>query len=578
MSRPFRTTVLALLAPLAVLAAGCTTLPESGAVHQDTSTVAERQEQAPYFAPPGPTKGATASSVVTGYLVAMQANPLSTSVARKFLTRQASASWRPSRSTLIYEAYAVDPVPGGVNVRLSAVRRLDARGGWVGSDAGSSPTLHLQMVGENGEWRIDNPPDALIVPSSYFEARFQRFNLWFYDQNEQQLLPDPVFLPRGENSGTNLVRSLLGGPAPGLRDVMHSAIPPGVALGLPVVVTGSGHADIPVSRDVLDLSPAELNRAVLQLAWTLRQVPDVNALRLTVDGSPVPLPDGRTLVGVGEGSELDPTDTTPSPRLVGLRGGRLVDLAAARQPPVGGLGQPGFALRSVAVSGGADTAAAVAANGHTLYSAPTTGSDPTNVRRLLSGAGDLLRPSYDAHRNLWAVDRNGGRARVWVGTGSGLRQLRVPGVTGTAVTAVSVSMDGSRLAFVLGGRRVRVVDVLRTNDYRVTGVGSSRDVAPASVTNEPLLDVGWRDAGTLALLSRASPASSRVTLLAADGSTDVDLTEPSLYAGSAAQVVVSPDTAQPLYLLSSEGRLVSLSSSGQWDRSYADVAAAAYSR
>ena len=77
---------------------------------------------------------------------------------------------------------------------------------------GARETLDLRLVSEDGQWRIDNPVNALVVPTSFFDRSFARFNLYFYDQTGRVLLPDPVFIPRGEQTATNLVRGLLAGP------------------------------------------------------------------------------------------------------------------------------------------------------------------------------------------------------------------------------------------------------------------------------------------------------------------------------------------------------------------------------
>lgn len=563
----------------ALMLVGCAQLPESGSVHRESGAARDTTVEAPYFAPPGPMREGSVTSIATGFLLAMQANPLSTSVAREFLSRQAGTTWKPNRGTITYEGYTVQPTAGGAVLHLTDTRRLDARGGWLGGELGTTQDLDLRMTKESGQWRIENPPDALVVPVSYFESNFQRFNLWFYDQTDQVLLPDPVFIPRGEQSATNLVRGLLAGPPGTLRDIMHSAFPDGSMLSdLSVVVTESGVAEVPVSDQVLDLSPAELRQAVLQLAWTLRQVPGIQALRLSADGSPVPLPDGRNEIRVSEGSELDPAASGPTPRLVGLRDQRLVDLSVAQQPPIGPLSQGGFALRAVATSSERRTVAAVADNGRELFVAPITGTDASSVVRVLSGA-DLLRPSYDVNGNLWVVDRAGGRARVWAQANGRARRVRVPGVTGRDVSACAVSRDGSRIAFVLNRtRRLLVADVLRTSTGAVVGIGATKEINAVAGGDEALLDVGWRDAGTLAVLTRTSTVTSRVVLIAADGSPDPGSVDPSLYSGTATELAVSSDKTLPLYLLTADARLVRLTSSGQWEPSFGKVTAATWSR
>ena len=47
----------------------------------------------------------------------------------------------------------------------------------------------------------------------------------FYDQTGRVLVPDPVFIPQGEQTATNLVRGLLAGPGRTISDVSRSALP-----------------------------------------------------------------------------------------------------------------------------------------------------------------------------------------------------------------------------------------------------------------------------------------------------------------------------------------------------------------
>jgi hypothetical protein len=307
-----RTALVALLLLVASALAGCTTLPESGPVHRQAVDPSEQPLDAPYFNPPGPAKDGSPAAIVSGFLVAMQANPLSTSVAREFLSERAKTTWKPNRGTIVYEASTVLPTRTGATVRLADTRRLDARGGWRGSSPGRSEDLDISLVSEGGQWRVDNPVNALVVPTPFFDRSFERFNLYFFDQTGRVLLPDPVFIPRGQQTATNLVRGLLAGPGATIGEISRSALPVRTDLDLSVVVTGSGVAEVPLSRELLQASPAEISRAVDQLAWTLRQVPDIERVRITVDGAPVPLPGGRIDAPVTSGSELDAAGTSES--------------------------------------------------------------------------------------------------------------------------------------------------------------------------------------------------------------------------------------------------------------------------
>ncbi len=575
--------VLAVLLVLAgVSLVGCSTLPDTGAVHREAADRPDRPQDAPYFTPPGPAEDGSPAAIVSGFLVAMKANPLTTSVARKFLSERARRTWLPNRGTIVYEAFTVSTRSTGAKVRLADTRRLDARGGWRGDPPGRTQTLDIELVSEGGQWRIDNPVNALVVPTSFFDRSFARFNLYFYDQTGRALLPDPVFIPRGEQTATNLVRGLLAGPSSALSEISRSALPSRTDLDLSVVVTESGVAEVPLSREVLQASPSELSRAVDQLAWTLRPVPGIERVRITVGGAPVPLPGGRVDAPVTSGPDLD-AGANADARLWGLRGGRVVDISSSAPAPTGvdgPLGRPGYSMRSLAVSEPPRRIAAVSGNGRSVFvSAAERDSSALPVQRPVTGATDLLRPSYDRFGDLWLVDRTSRGARVLVVDAQGARELRVPGVTGASVSAFSVARDGSRLAVGYGGRRarpVRLVDILRTDEGTVSGAGRSTTLATDG-DGGPVVDVGWRDPATLAILSRPSKETSQVDFISTDGSpTAPDLGVPSLFRGTAQAMVVAPDTGLPLRLITPDQRLYTLRDNGTWPRTSSRVTAAGY--
>lgn len=580
-----RAAALAVVAVLACVLAGCATLPESGAVHRQASDRPDRPQDAPYFNPPGPERDGSPSAIVSGFLVAMQANPLSTSVAREFLSERARNAWTPNRGTVVYEAFAVKPTADGARVRLADTHRLDSRGGWVGGTPGGSETLDLRLVSEKGQWRIDNPANALVVPTSFFDRSFARFNLYFYDQTGRVLLPDPVFIPRGEQTATNLVRGLLAGPGGVLAEVSRSALPSRTDLDLSVIVTESGVAEVPLSREVLRATPNELSLAVDQLAWTLRQVPGIARVRLTVGGAAVPLSGGRIDAPVTSGTEFDAAGPSDA-ELWGLRGGRIVDLGPATDtgtPTDGPLGAPGYAVRSFTVSESPRRVAAVSGDGTTVFIAPAEGGDAdTPVAKPVADATDILRPSYDMFGDLWLIDRTSSGARVLVVSGDGVRRLRVPGVTGADVAAFAVARDGSRLAVAYAGSRgpsVRVTDILRSDEGIISSAGSSRVFAAGGGDTTRLVDIGWRDPATLAVLSRGATETSQVSYISADGSPVApELIAPSVFRGSAQAMVIAPDITTPLRLVTPDQHLYTLSGNGSWPRTDAKVAAASYVR
>ena len=164
--------VAALTCALAL--AGCASLPTDGPVEEGAGA-APSASAAPFdFNPPGPRPGADPDEIVSGYLEALQATPVSTRVAKEFLTPQATDAWEPDSRTIVYGGQQTSVLGSDVEVRLSDAFELDRRGRWGGrwGDDGSA-RVRFRLTQVDGEWRIQDPPDAMVVPRTHFESRYQ---------------------------------------------------------------------------------------------------------------------------------------------------------------------------------------------------------------------------------------------------------------------------------------------------------------------------------------------------------------------------------------------------------------------
>jgi hypothetical protein len=570
---------------LVVLLSACSTLPDSGEVHTRPAS-SEDAGQAPYFAPPGPSDDDSPDAIVRGFLIAMQANPPSTAVARSFLSNRAKATWKPTEGTIVYDAPTVEADVDQVTARLSNAYRLSPYGAWLDGTDATTTTLSLTVVQEDGQWRIDNPPNALAIPTSYFGSLFAGFNLYYFDRTGTVLVPARVYVPRGEQTATNLVRGLLAGPPPNLRPVAVSAFPPDLDLDLlAVVVNDAGVAEVPLSSAVLALSPAELNRAVVQLAWTLRQVPGISRLRLTVDGAPVPLSGGRTDVSVGTGAEYDPL-VAPERQLLAVSGGRVLRDDGDDTVPVGGpFGQPGFALRSLAWSTHEHAIAGVSGSGRRVFVAPDQGGrSPRRVRTVLDGAHDLLRPTYDRFGGLWLVDATADGAVVHLVTPRRDRVLQVDGISGRPVSAFTVTRDGGQLVAVLGtgpNPTVEVSSLVRGPTGRLRHTTRARTLQVSGADLGPARDVAQNGPTTVAVLTRPPGKADQIVYVELDGSPTPESPPgtgaPKAVPGVVTGLVASPDPALALRVVTADRRLFGLVDAGGWSRdTLTGVVAAAY--
>ncbi len=289
-----RVAVAGVVAALLLAPTACVSMPQSGPV-TDTRVAPRLEDQrATAIDPLPPRPGASAVQIAQGFLEAMTQTPISTSVnisvAREYLATDARATWNPDAETIIYdESSAPEAVGAAARVRLTGAESLDTRGAWVGDLGRPASTLELQMVLENGEYRIVDPPDALIVPASWFAQRFREVSLYYFDRTGQILVPESVFVPRGQQLASSLTEGLLEGPAGDARRVVRTFVPTGLDIGLSVPIT-AGVAEVSLLGEAPDRSADSSALMLAQLAATLRQDPSITSIRVTVGGQPVTLP------------------------------------------------------------------------------------------------------------------------------------------------------------------------------------------------------------------------------------------------------------------------------------------------
>ena len=516
-------------------------MPDQGPVVEANSQDQVEDVQPPFSKPLPPQKGAAADDIVAGFLEAMIATPLTTTGASEYLTSQARRTWRPDQ-VLAYSTNHVGlPRNDRVPVRLHGTERVGSRGQWVGRVPGSAAKLSFPMEREDGEWRIANPPDALILPQTFFDQNYEDASLYYFDPTGRILVPEPVHVPQS-SLASSLVRTLLRAPRYGPSSVTRTFIPPGLSV-----------YSVPVTRSVAEVNlkgpdPGPLDQSVIkrilaQLSWTLRQDPSINAFTLTIAGRTITDAAGTSRFSVNEdmSDPFDPAVSTASTLFYALRHGRLVSGQVTRPSPVNGpfgteargIGPFAVNLTNTWVAGVAPDAVIV---GRVLGDAP-----PTPV---LSGPG-LQRPAWDFAGRLWEV-QNGSRGAivVYLSHGRGrAHEVRVPGITGREVRRFLVSRDGSRIVAVLHGPTADhlVVSRLRYNARgAATRATRARRIPWESGGTTRIRDIGWTTPTTIAVLDRLSPAQAEVRILLVDGSTTPDQAPPRLVSGRVRGLATSP--------------------------------------
>lgn len=519
-TRPSVSRVLAAFASMVLVAllSGCLRLPESGPLVTTDRGGPGATDVGPYIDPAPPQPGETPPEIVKHFLDAMTASSLQTSIAREFLSRQAQASWDPKRATITYLDATQPSGSSRVDVTVTGANRLDASGAWLGSADRSS--LSFPMVVEGGEWRIAQAPDALIVPQRWFELRFRQVALHFFDPTAEILVPEPVYVPRGEQLATSLVRGLLAGPRTAAAEVSRTFLPSGARLELSVPISEEGVAEVALEGDPGALAPEAAPMALAQLAWTLRQDPEVRSFRLTIGDERVSLPQGAAQLSVDYGADFDPTVISASPRLFGLRAGLVAPATTTEAALTGPLSSTRYGLREFSVNLTASRVAGVTSNGQEVVVADADEASSTPLRVLNAGQ-DLAKPVWDFADRLWLLDRRTSGAAISVVVGDARASVPVPGVSGESVKSFLVSRDGSRFVAVLdrgASDAIVVARVLHDDEGNVVGATRGRVIAVGTPESRLRVSaIGWRSTLVLTLAARVTEDRDELLFLSIDG-------------------------------------------------------------
>ena len=492
--RPGVLAALLLLLPL--LVAGCVRLPSSGPVRSGLPVAEQGEDEfvRPVVDPPAP--GMNQVEVVEGFLAASAAVGEDYQVARMYLAPSAARDWQPGAGVTVFreDALRLQPVGQNVEATATAVAAIDAAG--VPAEVEAVPLSHsYEMVVVDGQWRIGNPPPGLILSESDVARSYSAANAYFMEPGGNSVVPDPRLLPRTGSLGeaTALANALLAGPSSWLAPGVRTALPADARLSLGAVPVTDGVARVDLEGSMSELDETTRSELGAQLAWTLSQVPGVDAVDVTVRGISYPVAEGRGAVPLSDFAQYDPDVLTGSASLYGVDGGgRLVEFLDEGLMPLRP-DQPDPPAGAVAVSPAGPTVALATQDGAGI----ATGSlrrpgEPLAVQptQVVSG------PSIDQLDRVWWV-APGGRVLVSQPVGDGTYapgvDTNLSGVPGEVI-AMRLSRDGVRAAAVVrtAAGTAGYLAVVSTGDNGLV-LQNWRPLA----SSFGLEDIAWRSADTL---------------------------------------------------------------------------------
>lgn len=561
MSPPLRRTLIVLL--LLGLCTACVRVPDSGDVEVGDERGTSAQDSGFPYDPRPPQPGERATEIVQHFLDAMMANPTTTAVAKQFLSEQARESWHPDRAMITYDDIVTPQGSNDVSVTLLNANHLNGRGVWQGRLPEKESVLDFEMTVEDGEWRIDDPPDAMVVSDEFFETRYRQVSLYFLDPTAKVVVPEPVFVPRGGQLSAVLMRGLLLGPGPSLGGVTRSYIPDDLSLDLSSPVSPDGVAEVSLRGEAAGLDAESVELMTVQIAWTLRQDPSVRRVRLTINDTPVTVSGTSSDFDVDLGEAYTPVGAGSSQSLFALRDNRMISSIGGGENRVAGpFGTSDQELRSVSVNLDASQVAGVSTEGSSVVLAPVDDDPEHPAETIVTDGTNVLTPAWDVSGRLWMVDRTTRGAAVSYWFKGRRHRVRVPGITGEAVTRFLVSRDGTRLIAVLRRPRGDVVvqSRLMLNGSRVRGTRAEVVRRDAGETVR-IRDLDWHSPTELVAARVITDELSQITTFSVDGSNAVQSSDVpvELVRDKVVRLISSPDAATNPWAIAASGRIYDLS-------------------
>ena len=477
------------------LLAGCGGIPTGGSPEAG-ELVDDEVEIEIGFAPQGPRDGATQEEIVQDFIRAATNPQGRYSVAKQFLTEQFRDEWNPDEIVLVRSSAGASTKVSDTEIEYefttSAI--VDADGRY--KESSGSSTLEYELVQVGDEWRINLAPPGIVLSDGQLDDVFRQYALFYFDPSYKYLVPDVRWFSNQSTVASNVVGSLLRGQSGWLGNgVLVSAFPSGTALGPDQVTISSGVASVDLTEEVRAASNTDRDRMRQQLLASLSSLANVSSVVITIDGTPISVPD------VGSGSAVS------SPEVEALPLVRIDDtFGFTANGEVTTI--PGISQGVIEVAGKAATLArgskraAVLGNGG-VYAVGSGDAEPLRVDRRPG----LVPPSIDNSGYIWSAQRSNASDLRAINFEGEVQEITSSLPEGARLVSLDVSRDGARILLYLttnGGPRLAVAGILR-QDSVPTGLS---ELQYFPIDNGVPIDATWVDDRTVATLARSGAETS----------------------------------------------------------------------
>lgn len=487
--RRIHSLAIALVAALALSA--CSGLPVTGTVNPGFA--ADQIPDAPdfVFAPDGPQVGMTPEQIVQGFIDAGTSPEGNWAIANLFLAE--GTEWRPQAQVFIdapgnerlYNEVGDDEIA----VTVTQTAGVDGTGAFTSFDSVAAVLPFTLAQQEDGEWRITQAPDGVVLERDLFVRVFAAYPVMFFDPEWQYLVPDVRWFPARTNAATRISQALIDGqPTPWLADSVFSAFTDDVALAqASVTVDGDRVATVPLNAQASALEQTTIDRMQAQLEASLAPV-GVQTVRMTADGAEI----------TATAAPTRSTRVSSSPLVLTEAGFGF--LSADELTPIVGLSDALTSLEATPVSievSATRTAAAVRVAAGPVARVQADGG----VLEVDTRAG-LIDPSIDARGFVWTVPKSAPTAVTVSGVEGGpATPVANAWPEASEITSLRVSRDGTRVAALLavGAQNwVVVAAVVRDDDGVPVSLSEPQQITRLDGTG---IAAAWLDDANLGVVS-----------------------------------------------------------------------------
>lgn len=474
---------VALTVALALTA--CAGLPTTSPVMPGRSL--DSIEDVPDFVlkPDSPQRGATPQEIVEGFIRAGSGPAGEWAVAREYLTPD--ASWNPNAGVTIDEGERgyIDAGDGTVSLDLTQTAGVDATGAYTVADTGAT-VLDFRLEELDGQWRISQAPDGVVLNKNVFANVYKRYALMFFDPTWSYLVPDLRWFPT-TNAAARITDTLIDGASPWLAASVATAFPEGVQppASVPVV---SSVAAVELGPDAVSVDGDTLDRMQTQLEASLA-LAGVTEVQLSISGAPV------------QAERLQRAATGVDPRALALTDSGFGFLSSGALEPIAGLSDAVASLpatpTAIQVSPALDAAAARLDTGTVVR---VRAQGPYTEVDARSG---VIDPTIDRYGWIWTVPRDNPTS-ILATAPDGEQVIVTNGWGGaSSISSMAVSRDGTRIAALVesGGRTlVWVKGIIRQPEGAPAALGVELELAAPAGQGTGLT---WLDDATVGALVQA---------------------------------------------------------------------------